>query len=111
MRSKAVWALVALNVCLLACLVGQWLRPNWASAQAGGAGAAARPSDYILVPGTVQTSPAQVLYMIDTQAGLLSARIFTGQQMVDMGAPIDLNRLFNPRGGGAAPNRRGGAVR
>lgn len=103
MRSKAVWALVALNACLLACLIGQWLRPNVAAAQGA---AAARPSDYILIPGTVQASQAEIVYMIDTQNGLLSARTFTGQQMVDMPA-IDLNRLFNPRGGAAAPPRRG----
>lgn len=105
MRSKAVWALVALNVCLLACLIGQWLRPNLASAQAGGA--AARVSDYILIPGSVQASQAQVVYMIDTTNGLLSARTFTGQQMVDMPA-IDLNRLFNPKNAaGNTNNRRG----
>jgi hypothetical protein len=103
MRSKAVWTLVALNVCLLVCLIGQWLRPSSSMAQA----AAARPSDYILIPGSVQASQAQVVYMIDTQNGLLSARTFTGQAMVDMPA-IDLNRLFNPKnGGGATPNRRG----
>jgi hypothetical protein len=103
MRSKAVWALVALNVCLLACLVGQWLRPNVANAQAG---ASARPSDYILIPGTVQGSQTQVVYMIDTENGLLSARTFMGQTMNDMPA-IDLNRLFNTTGGGATPTRRG----
>lgn len=103
MRSKAVWALVALNVCLLACLVGQWLRPNVASAQGA---AAARVSDYMLIPGTVQGNQTQVVYMIDTGNGLLSARTFAGQGMIDMPA-IDLNRLFNPKGGGVTPNRRG----
>ena len=91
MRSKAVWALVALNVCLLASLVCQWLRPNAANAQA-----AARPSDYVLIPGSVQGNTGQVLYMIDTQAGLLSARYFNGRTMDDMPA-LDLNRLFNPK--------------
>jgi hypothetical protein len=106
MRSKAVWALVALNACLLACLIGQWLRPNLANAQAA-AGGAARVSDYILIPGSVQSSQAQVVYMIDTTNGLLSARTFTGQQMVDMPA-IDLNRLFNPKNAaGTTNNRRG----
>jgi len=52
MRSKLVWALVALNVLLLTALVGQWLRPNAAVAQV-----AARPSDYLVLPGTVQGSP------------------------------------------------------
>jgi hypothetical protein len=93
MKSKVVWALVALNVALSACFVAQWLRPNTATAQVA---QAPRPSDYILIPGTVQGNPAQVVYMIDTQNGWLSARSFGGQSMVDM-APINLNRLFNPQ--------------
>ena len=91
MKSNVVWALVALNVILVAGLAAQWLRPNAAVAQA-----AARPSDYIIVPGTIQANPAQILYIIDTQTGMLSARSFNGQTMVDM-APIDLNRFFNPK--------------
>jgi hypothetical protein len=99
MKSKVVWALVALNVALSVCFVAQWLRPNTATAQAA---QAARPSDYILIPGTVQGNPAQVVYMIDTQNGWLSARSFGGQAMIDM-APINLNRLFNPQ----APKKAG----
>lgn len=91
MRLNIVWALVALNVVLLVCLVTQWLKPNTAMAQA-----APRPSDYILIPGTIQGNPVQIIYMIDTQSGLLSARSFDGRQMVDM-PPIDLNRFFNPQ--------------
>lgn len=102
MRSKAVWALVALNVCLLACLIGQWLRPNRAGAQVGGP--AARPSDYILIPGSIQASQAQLVYMIDTQNGLLSARTLLNGQFQDMPA-LDLNRIFNPKS--ATPPRRG----
>ena len=94
MRSKVLWALVALNVCLLACLIRQWVGANTATAQA-----APRVSDYLLIPGSVQTNPAQIIYMIDEPNGWLSARSFDGRQMVDM-APIDLNRLFNPRTGG-----------
>lgn len=100
MRSKLVWALVALNVLLLTGLVGQWLRPNAAVAQAP-----ARPSDYIMLPGTVQGSPAELIYMIDTQNGLLSARYFDGQVFQDM-APIPLNRVFTQPGGPGG--RRGG---
>jgi len=103
MRSKLVWALVALNVLLLTALVGQWVGPSAAVAQVGGA-AAARPSDYIVLPGTVQGSPTELVYMIDTQNGLLSARFFDGQAFQDM-APIPLNRVFNQ---GGPAGRRGG---
>jgi hypothetical protein len=90
-RSKIIWALVALNVCLVACLVGQWVGATTASAQA-----AARVSDYLLIPGSVQGNQTQVIYMIDEQNGWLSARTFDGRQMIDM-PPLDLNRLFNPK--------------
>jgi hypothetical protein len=100
MRSKALWALVALNAVLLAFLVAQWLKPNAAMAQAQ----LARPSDYVLIPGTVQGNPAQIVYMIDTQNGWLSARSFSGQLMIDM-PPIDLNRLFSQQ---PAPPKKAG---
>jgi len=100
MRSKMVWALVALNVLLLTALVGQWVRPNAAVAQV-----AARPSDYLVLPGTVQGSQTELIYMVDTQNGLLSARFFDGQAFQDM-APIPLNRVFN-QGGPAGRRGRG----
>jgi hypothetical protein len=89
MRSRLVWALVALNAVLLACLLAQWLRPNAAMAQA-----APRPSDYILIPGMVQGSSTQVVYMLDTQNGWLSARTLSAGKMVDM-RPLNLNRIFS----------------
>jgi len=90
MRSRLVWALVALNALLLATLVGQWLRPTAAVAQMP------RASDYLMIPGTVQASPNDLVYIIDEANGLLSARFFDGQQFQDMGPPIDLSRLINP---------------
>jgi hypothetical protein len=99
MKSKVVWALVALNVALSVCLAAQWLRPNMATAQVA---QAPRPSDYIVIPGSVQGNPAQVLYIIDTQNGWLGARTFSGQTIVD-GPPLNLNRLFNPQ----APKKAG----
>ena len=98
-RSKVVWALVALNVLLGAALIGQWVRPNMAHAQV------ARPSDYIMVPGTVQGLPQQVIYIVDTQNGLLSARMFDGRQLQDM-PPIDLKRFLQPANN-PNPGRRG----
>jgi hypothetical protein len=100
MRSKVLWALVALNAVLFAFLIAQWLKPNAAMAQAQ----LARPSDYVLIPGMVQGNPAQIVYMIDTQNGWLSARSFSGTIMIDM-PPIDLNRLFNQQ---PAPPKKAG---
>lgn len=101
MRSKLVWALVALNAVLLACLLAQWLRPNAAMAQV-----ASRPSDYVLIPGMVQGSPTQVVYMLDTQNGWLSARTLSNGKMVDM-RPMNLNRIFSD----AAPANTPGSHR
>lgn len=102
MKSKLVWALVALNAVLLVSLIGQWLKPNAAVAQA-----AARPSDYIIVPGSVQSSPSQVIYMVDTANSMLSARQFDGKQFQDM-RPIDLRRVFNQMGANPPPGRGSG---
>lgn len=101
MKAKLAWALVALNVLLLAGLIGQWLRPNAAMAQAN------RPSDYILIPGNIQGSPAQPVYIIDTQNQLLSARTFNGRGFTDI-RPIPLNRIFNAAAGQGGPGGRGG---
>lgn len=94
MRSRLVWALVALNAVLLMTLVGQWLRPTMAVAQVP------RASDYLMIPGTIQASPTDLVYIIDEANGLLTARFFDGQQFQDMGPPIDLNRLMNTAGAG-----------
>ena len=99
MKSRIVWALVALNALLLTVLVSQWLKPNVAVAQFAPQN---RPSDYMIIPGAVQGSQNELLYVIDTQNGLLSARLFDGQVFQDM-APIQLNRIFgnnNPKGRG-----------
>ena len=101
MRSKVVWALVALNVLFLTTLAGQWLRPNAAVAQQQ----IPRPSDYILIPGVIQGSATDIVYIIDTQNGLLSARLFDGQNFQDM-APIQLNKFFQA-GGNNPGGRRG----
>ena len=99
MRSKGLWALIALNAVLVACLIGQWLKPNTATAQA-----APRPSDYMLIPGQVQGNPAQVIYMIDTQNGWLSARTFDGKRFADMRA-INLTRILSDSPAAATPKK------
>jgi len=101
MKTKVLWALVALNVLLLAALASGFGRSNLAHAQG-----APRPGEYIMISGEVQGGTAGVVYMIDETNRLLSARSFDGRQFQDM-APIDLDRVFNP-GGGAGGRGRGG---
>ena len=92
MRSKAVWALVALN----ALLLGRWscngCKPNAAYGQA-----APRPSDYIMIPGTIVGGTGSLVYIIDTQNGLLSARFFDGNTIQDKMPPIELDRILRAR--------------
>jgi len=101
MRSKLVWALVALNVLLAAALVGQFLRPNTALAQAP------RASDYLMISGDVTASQAQIVYIIDTENDLLSARLFNGKETVDMKPAISLRRVFSE----GAPGNTGNDTR
>jgi len=93
LRSKQVWALVALNALLLAVLVGRWTKPSTAMAQA-----AARPGDYLIVPAEVVGGNGAIVYVIDTTRGQLSAMGLENNRLASM-APLDLNRAFEARGG------------
>ena len=92
MRSKVIWALAMLNAILLSSLVFQWWAPGAAEAQA-----LSRPGDYTMIPGEIQGGNGSFLvYIIDNATGFLSARAYSGQNLVDM-PPKDLNRLLNPK--------------
>ena len=96
-RSTMVWALVALNVFLMAALVGRWMKPNTAVAAQG----AARPGDYIIVPAEVVGGNGAIVYVIDTTRGQLSAMGLENNRLGSM-APLDLNRVFDRAGGNRA---------
>jgi len=97
MKSKVVWALVALNCLLLVTLLTQWCKPSLAYGQVAGG----RPSDYLMIPGAVVGGTSSLVYIIDTQNGLLSARTYDGRQIQDKSPAIDLDRVLNaPRRGG-----------
>ena len=101
MRSKLVWALVALNVLLAAALVAQFVRPNVALAQAP------RASDYIIISGDTTASQSQIIYIIDTENDMLGARTFNGKTVADMSNPISLRRVFSE----GVPNNAGDTIR
>jgi hypothetical protein len=90
MRSKTILALVLLNLLLLASLCFHNVFTRSARAQAG---AALRPSQYLMIPGDAQGINSGLVYIIDTRNGLLVSRTYDGQRMVDMPA-IDLTRVF-----------------
>ena len=99
LRSKQVWALVALNALLLAALVGRWLQPSAVMAQAAGN----RAGDYIIVPAEVVGGNGAIVYIVDSTHGQLSAMGLENDRLGAM-APIDLNRVFDARGGGRRAN-------
>ena len=100
MKSKIVWALVALNVLLAATLVTRWMKPTTAMAQA------ARPGDYIMVPTEVVGGSSTLIYVVDTSNNQLSGIAYDQNQLVAL-APIDLTRVFDPAAvrGGAGGGR------
>ena len=112
MKRRILWALVACNVLLAVTLAMRFTRDNTAVAQLR------RPSDYVLIPGSVNGAPSAVVYMIDTTNGWLGAMFYddSSKQLSAM-TPIDLARVFetNPTGGvgpggpakGPAANPRG----
>ena len=94
-RYTLVWALVALIVLLAAALVGRWMKPSTAMAQA-----ANRPGDYIIVPAEVVGGNGAIVYIIDTTRGQLSAMAMDQNRLTAM-APVDLNRVYEARAAGA----------
>lgn len=105
MKSRTLWALVALNAVLLAVLVGRWMKPDTAFANQA---AAARPGDYIMVPAEVVGGNGAVVYIVDTTNNQLSAMALDNDRLVNM-PPIDLTRVFErgaAGGAGRAPRGR-----
>lgn len=98
MKSRLVWALVALNVVLVATLVTRWMKPQTAIA----AQAAARPGDYLMVPAEVVGGSSTLIFVVDTSNNQLSGLAFDQNNLAAL-PPLDLTRVFNARaeGGGA----------
>jgi hypothetical protein len=90
MKNKVIWALAATNVLLLLGLVTRLTAP--AQAQA-----AARPSEYLMIPGEIVGGNNAVIWLIDSRNRQLSAVTATqnGKNAgIEMMAPIDLKRIL-----------------
>lgn len=87
-RSKAILALVLLNVALLASLCFNNIFTSKADAQF-----AARPSEYLMITGEVNGGTSGVLFCVDTRNHLLTALNFDGKKLEAM-PPIDLDRML-----------------
>lgn len=90
MKSKVLWALVALNVLLMVALFLPKVSPT-----AHAAAAPARPGEYIMVPGQVVGGNSEVIYILDETNRMLTARVYdqNAKGFSDM-TPIPLDRVF-----------------
>jgi hypothetical protein len=87
MKDKVIWALGALNLLLLLGLITRLTAP--AEAQA------ARPSDYLMIPGEIIGGNNALIWVIDSRNQQLSAVSLDQQgRALDMMPPLDLKRLF-----------------
>jgi len=90
MKSIVLWSLVALNAILLYCFVGKT-----PSAYA----VTDRPSDYLIVPGVVQGSPSEVVYIVDTTNGILGGMAYDeGSKKLQVMPALPLARIFEAGG-------------
>jgi len=94
MKHTSIWALVVLNVLLLAALVGRVSSSNAAHAQAQAR--QQRPGDYLMIPGEVSGGSSAVVYVIDTTNGWLGALAYDDaiKRMQAMPGKIDLAQVF-----------------
>jgi hypothetical protein len=90
MKAKVLWTLVVLNVVLLSAFVLQRMGSTPAHAQA----AARRPSEYLMIPGSVSGSPSAFIYVLDTNNGTLGIMSLDNQKRLTSARSIDLNRVF-----------------
>ena len=102
MKSTVLWALVALNAMLATTFVLRYAKPNVANAQA------ARPGDYIMLPGTVIGGNGAMIYIIDQSSQQLSGLTINQGLKLEAVKPLDLQRAFEGGGAGAANNNGGG---
>ena len=98
MKRTVIWALAALNLVLLAFLLGPYFAPSEAMAQRAGGGG--RRPDVLMIPGEVVGGLSAVVYLIDSanrQLGAVSLNANgTGLNTLD---PQDLERVFDARAG------------
>lgn len=95
MKKTIFWALLALNVVLLAGLIAPYVRDNHAMAQRA---AGARRPDLMLIPGEIIGGSSAVVYVIDTNNRRLGA-ISLNQRGTGLDAlnPQSLDRVFENR--------------
>jgi hypothetical protein len=103
MKRTVFWALVALNVVLLAALIAPYVQGNTAMAQRGGGG---RRPELLMIPGEIIGGNSAVVYLVDTANRQLGAVTLNNRgNGIDAVAPENLNRIFEERDAPAAGGR------
>ena len=93
MKSTVLWALVALNALLAATFLMQVSKPSTAMAQA------ARPGEYLMIPGEVIGGSNAVIYVVDQTNRKLSLMNLSQNGKLEAMQPIELDRVFDQGGG------------
>jgi hypothetical protein len=113
MKRTLLWALVAINVVLLAALVMPFVKGDTAMAQRA-AGGGRRP-EIMMIPGQqIGGGANDIVYLIDTANRQLAAVSLNQRgNGHDVAAPHDLERVFGERSApqpnnGRGPNKTGG---
>jgi hypothetical protein len=89
MKSTAVWALSALNILLLVLLVARTTGEGVAMGQA------ARPGDYLMIPGQVIGGNNAVVYVLDQASHQLTALSYDdSMKKLDTMPPINVDRAM-----------------
>ena len=105
MKSATFWGLAALNLLLLGFALNRYLPSQAAHAQVG------RPSDYLMVPGTLNGVTTGVVFVLDTSKSELS--MFTYEDASDKFSSmpkIALDQVFRA-GSGVAPGNNPGKLK
>ena len=96
MKRTIFWALVAINVLLLAALVAPYMRSNSALAQRAGGG---RRPELMMIPAQpVGGGSSDIVYLVDTANRRLGAIALNSRgNGLDSLAPQPLDRVFEER--------------
>ncbi len=94
-KSLVLGAMIALNLLLVVFFINKNIPDQQARAQVG------RPSEYLMVPGSLNGVTTGVVFIMDTSTGKLSYVTYNdARDFLDTSAPsIDLNQVFKAASG------------
>jgi hypothetical protein len=95
MKTVAFWTLIVMNIALAGVFVSRMTKNNTAQAQA-----AARPGDYLMIPGQVVGGVNDVVFVVDQTSHQLAAISYDdSSRSVLTFSPRNMDRDFDARAG------------